>query len=127
MGKISCHMRFLWFVGLAGRCGLDHLTFGKNCNQLVEQAHIVHLFDGTVETAHAHAHPSGEHLSLDGALFQAYTSNTSFVRKSQSDGDLSPNGATCPRESWHGETRSDQTTYRARLFCKRRRTRALLC
>lgn len=101
--QIHYNLLFRWFVGLSINDAVwNHSVFSKNRDRLIEHDAVTELFNATVEMAHRRGLLSGEHVSVDGTLIQAWASHKSLRRKDGSDDDRPP-------EDWKGQRRSNDT------------------
>ena len=101
--QIQYNLLFRWFVGLAIEDSVwHHSVFSKSRDRLIEHDAVTELFNATVAMAAQRGLLSGQHVSVDGTLIQAWASHKSMRRRDGSDDGRPP-------EDWHGESRRNDT------------------
>jgi transposase len=132
--RLDTDLLFRWFLDMdLDAPSIDHSTFSRNRERLLEQEVARKFFEKVVEFAREKSLLSSEHFTVDGTLIESLASMKSFQpkkeenRKSPSDDD--PGN---PTRSFHGEKRSNKTHRsltdpEARLYRKSNGTAAQLC
>ena len=118
MEQIQYNMLFRWFVGLAmDDAAWVPTVFTKNRQRLIEHDAVVELFNQIVAQADERQLLSGEHVSVDGTLIQAWAGHKSFVPKDRKDDDES-DGSDFRHQQRSNETHESRTDADARLYRK---------
>lgn len=101
MEQTQYNLLFRWFLGLAMDDAVWVPTvFTKNRERLIEHDAVIELFNQVLEMASKQDLLSGEQVSVDGALIQAWAGQKSFVGKDGGDDDGG---------NFKGQTRSNET------------------
>jgi len=115
MEQTHCILLYRWFIGLATDDAVWVSTVStKNRARLLEHDAVIELFNEVLMLAERRGLLSGEHVSVDGTLTQAWASHKSFVRKDGHDQD-GDNFKSKPRSN---DTHASRTDDDARLYCK---------
>lgn len=110
----------------------DHLTFSKNCDQLLEHRVVEGFFAEVLRLADRQGLLSKENFSVDGTLMQAWASQKSYRPKDGSDDQRLGSGGHNARADWKGRPRSNDTHASttdpdARIYHKCHNTATILC
>src|ERR1700757_4826006 len=132
MERLELDLLFRWFVGIGvDDAVLDHSTFSKNRDRLLEGAIAAKLLSAVLAQPRVRRLLSTDHFSVDGTLIEAWASMKSFKPK---DGDEPPAdaGGRNREADFHGEKRSNDTHAsttdpEARLYRKGPGKEAKLC
>ena len=121
MEQIQCNMLFRWFVGLAMDDAVSvSSVFSKNRQRLIEYDALLALLNLIMAQADERQLLSGEHLSVDGTLIQAWAGHKSFVPEERKDADGSDgsDGSDFRNQRRSNETHACSTDADARLYRK---------
>lgn len=109
--RLDTDLLFRWFLDLdIDAPSIDHSTFSRNRERLLEQDVARKFFEKVVEFARGKQLLSSEHFTVDGTLIESLASMKSFQPKKEKDrkppSDDDPGN---PTRDFHGEKRSNQT------------------
>lgn len=109
--RLDTDLLFRWFLDMdIDTPSIDHSTFSRNRERLLEQDVARKFFEKVVEFARGKHLLSSEHFTVDGTLIESLASMKSFQPKKEEDrkppSDDDPGNAT---RDFHGEKRSNQT------------------
>jgi transposase len=109
--QLDYNMLFRWFLDMdMVEKSLDHSTFTKNRDRLIEHDVARQFFGRVVAQARAAGLISDEHFTVDGTLIEAWASLKSFRKKGEKPGDRPPpDDPGNPSVDFHGEKRSNAT------------------
>jgi len=132
--RLDTDLLFRWFLDMdLDAPSIDHSTFSRNRERLLEHEVASKFFEKVVEFARGKKLLSHEHFTVDGTLIESLASMKSFRPKGEkdpprNDGDDDPGN---PSVDFHGEKRSNATHRsvtdpEARLYKKSRGTASRL-
>jgi IS5 family transposase len=109
MEQLQYNLLFRWFVGLAMDDEVWTPTvFTKNRDRLLSGDVAAAFFAAVLEQARAGRLLSDDHFTVDGTLFQAWASQTSFQPRAGGPTDP-PDDSSNPTVDFRGERRSNAT------------------
>src|SRR6201981_827983 len=110
MERLEFDLLFRWFVGIGvDDAGLDHSTFSKNRDRLLEGATAAKLWSAVLAQPRVKRLLSTDHFSVDGTLIGAWASMKSFRPKAGSGEPPRPGGGKNREADFHGQKRSNDT------------------
>jgi transposase len=109
--KLDTDLLFRWFLDMdIDAPSIDHSTFSRNRERLLEQDVARKFFEKVVAFAKEKQLLSSEHFTVDGTLIESLASMKSFQPKKEQDrkppSDDDPGN---PTRDFHGEKRSNRT------------------
>jgi transposase len=105
---LDYNMLFRWFLDMGlEEASLDHSTFSKNRERLIEHDIAKEFFSGAIEQAREQRLLSDEHFTVDGTLIESWASFKSLKRKDGEPPKAGPDGTGMV--DFRGEKRSNQT------------------
>lgn len=132
--KLDTDLLFRWFLDMdIDAPSIDHSTFSRNRERLLEHEVAGKFFAKVVEFARGKKLLSSEHFTVDGTLIESLASMKSFQPKNKDDRKPpSDEDSGNPTRDFHGEKRSNKTHRsvtdpEARLYRKSNGTASQLC
>jgi transposase len=105
---LDYNMLFRWFLDMGlEEASLDHSTFSKNRERLIEHEIAKDFFGGVIDQAKAARLLSDEHFTVDGTLIESWASFKSLKRKDGEPPKSGPDGTGMV--DFRGEKRSNKT------------------
>jgi transposase len=109
MEQLDYNLLFRWFVGLSSDEAVwDPTVFTKNRDRLLDGDIAAAFFEQVLKQARQHGLLSSDHFTVDGTLIEAWASQKSFKKKSDS-GAPPPDDPGNPTVDFHGEKRCNDT------------------
>src|SRR5437667_10125119 len=110
MEELDYNLLFRWFVGLNMDDPVwDATVYSKNRERLLKGDVAKAFFDEVLRIAREHDLLSDEHFTVDGTLIEAWASQKSFKKKSETAGAPPPDDPGNPTVNFRGEKRSNGT------------------
>ncbi len=110
MEELDYNLLFRWFVGLNMDDPVwDATVYSKNRERLLKGDVAKAFFDEVLRIAREHDLLSDEHFTVDGTLIEAWASQKSFKKKSETAGAPPPDDPGNPTVDFRGEKRSNET------------------
>lgn len=110
MKRVQYNLLFRWFIGLSMDDSVWVPTvFSKNRQRLIEHDAVVAFFNEVLVQAERRNWLSQEHVSVHGALIQAWASHKSFVSKDGDDVGGSGSDGGDGDSDFRGRPRSNET------------------
>src|SRR5205823_7205984 len=110
MEELDYNLLFRWFVGLNMDDPVwDATVYSKNRERLLKGDVAKAFFDEVLRIAREHDLLSDEHFTVDGTLIEAWASQKSFKKKSETEGAPPPDDPGNPTVNFRGEKRSNET------------------
>jgi len=110
MEELDYNLLFRWFVGLNMDDPVwDATVYSKNRERLLKGDVAKAFFDEVLRIAREHDLLSDEHFTVDGTLIEAWASQKSFKKKSETAGAPPPDDPGNPTVNFRGEKRSNET------------------
>src|SRR5881628_539016 len=107
MEQLDYNLLFRWFVGLNMDDPIwDATVFTKNRERLLKGDVAKAFFDEVLRIAREHDLLSDEHFTVDGTLIEAWASQKSFKKKSETEGAPPPDDPGNSTENLRGEKRT---------------------
>lgn len=132
--QLDYNLLYRWFLDMdPTEPGIDHSTFSRNRQRLLDHDVAREFFAEVVETARRKHLLSNDHFTVDGTLIEAWASLKSFRPKDEKPEDRPPpDDPGNPTVDFHGEKRSNETHRsttdpESRLYRKSNGTTAKLC
>src|SRR5213083_725170 len=103
MEQLDYNLLFRWFVGLNMDDPVwDTTVYSKNRERLLKGEVAKAFFDEVLRIAREHDLLSDEHFTVDGTLIEAWASQKSFKKKSETEGAPSPGRSRQPHGGFPG-------------------------
>jgi transposase len=114
MEQTQYNLLYRWLIGLSMDDSVWVPTvFTKNRERLIEHDAVIELFNQVLAIANKNDWLSGEHVSVDGTLIQAWAGHKSCVRKDGSgDGSANFKGQSRCNDTHESSTDADARLYR---------------
>lgn len=132
--RLDTDLLFRWFLDMdLDTPSIDHSTFSRNRERLLEHDVARKFFEKVVEFARGKQLTSSEHFTVDGTLMESLASMKSFLPKDKAKRNPpSDDDPGNPTVDFHGEKRSNKTHRsvtdpESRLYRKSGGTTAKLC
>src|SRR5881409_1222601 len=110
MEELDYNLLFRWFVGLNMDDPVwDATVYSKNRERLLKGEVAKAFFDEVLRIAREHDLLSDVHFTVDGTLIEAWASQKSFKKKSETEGAPPPDDPGNPTVDFRGEKRSNET------------------
>jgi len=109
--QLDYNLLFRWFLDMdMVEESLDHSTFSKNRERLLEHEVAQKLLGEVVRQVRSARLMSDEHFTVDGTLIEAWVGLKSFRPKGEDPGNRKPpDDPGNPTVNFHGEKRSNET------------------
>lgn len=109
--EINYNLLFRWFIGLKMDDEVwDHSTFTKNRDRLLDGDIARKLLDQVLGLARDHRLLSDDHFTVDGTLVEAWASQKSFQKRTETKGSSSDSDDPGnPTVNFRGEKRKNDT------------------
>jgi transposase len=109
--QLDYNLLFRWFLDMdMVEEGIDHSTFSRNRQRLLEHEVAAKFLAEIVRTARGAKLMSDDHFTVDGTLIEAWASVKSFRPKGEKPDDRKPpDDPGNPTVNFHGQKRSNET------------------